>query len=74
MVLMTGSLPADPIIELRKVAIGYHDRPVVVEIDFALRRGEVVALVGPNGAGKSTLVRPRKAPRRTSPRTCSGRS
>lgn len=57
MVLMTQSLRADPLIELRRVAIGYDDRPAVTEIDFVLRRGEVVALVGPNGAGKTTLVR-----------------
>jgi ATP-binding cassette, subfamily B, bacterial MsbA len=31
-------------------------RPVLSEIDFAVARGRVVALVGPSGAGKSTLV------------------
>ena len=46
-----------PLIELRRAAIGYDDRPAVAEVDLMLRRGEIVALVGPNGAGKTTLVR-----------------
>jgi subfamily B ATP-binding cassette protein MsbA len=30
--------------------------PVLLDVDLALRRGSVTALVGPSGAGKSTLV------------------
>jgi zinc transport system ATP-binding protein len=57
MVLMTEPPAVDPLIELRRAAIGYDDRPAVAEVNFAIRRGEVVALVGPNGAGKTTLIR-----------------
>ncbi|MDR3450915.1 MAG: LPS export ABC transporter ATP-binding protein [Alphaproteobacteria bacterium] len=32
----------------------YKRRPVVHDVSFALRRGEVVGLLGPNGAGKTT--------------------
>ncbi|MDT0264815.1 heme ABC transporter ATP-binding protein [Streptomyces sp. DSM 44915] len=32
------------------------ERPVLREVDLAVRAGEVLTLVGPNGAGKSTLL------------------
>ena len=32
------------------------DREVLREVSFAMKRGEVVALVGPSGGGKTTLV------------------
>lgn len=34
----------------------YGDAPVLQQIDFTARRGDVIALVGSSGAGKSTLV------------------
>jgi len=38
------------------VSFSYGDAPVLMGIDLAARKGEVVALVGPSGSGKSTLV------------------
>jgi len=38
------------------VAVTLGGRPVLTDVDLALRPGEVTAVVGPNGAGKSTLL------------------
>ena len=43
-------------VDLTGVTFGYGDRPVIWDIDLALRRGRVTGLVGPNGSGKSTIV------------------
>ena len=40
----------------QKLAVGYDNRPLIENIDFSLKRGEILTLIGPNGAGKSTLA------------------
>jgi subfamily B ATP-binding cassette protein MsbA len=38
------------------VSFAYDDEPVLNDIKFAAKKGDVIALVGASGAGKSTLV------------------
>ncbi len=49
----SGAVP----LALKGVHKRYGDVAVYQGVDFALKRGEKLALVGPNGAGKSTLLR-----------------
>src|SRR5881409_2538272 len=44
-------------IEYRGVSFSYDGQaPVLRDVEFAVRRGQVAAIVGPSGAGKTTLV------------------
>lgn len=43
-------------IEFENVSFSYEEAPILRDISFKARRGEVVAFVGSSGAGKTTLV------------------
>jgi subfamily B ATP-binding cassette protein MsbA len=49
--------PPDDGVRFEKVSFEYEpDRPVLREVSFEIKAGEVLAIVGPSGAGKTTLV------------------
>jgi subfamily B ATP-binding cassette protein MsbA len=43
-------------IEFENVSFSYENSPVLREISFSARKGEIVAFIGSSGAGKTTLV------------------
>jgi energy-coupling factor transporter ATP-binding protein EcfA2/energy-coupling factor transporter transmembrane protein EcfT len=46
-----------PVLSIEHLGFSIGKKKILEDVTFALRPGEVVALVGRNGAGKSTLVR-----------------
>jgi iron complex transport system ATP-binding protein len=44
-------------LEMKQATLGYRHRPVLRDISFAARPGELVGLIGPNGSGKSTILK-----------------
>lgn len=57
---LPAARPAPPLrgfIAFEHVTFGYHpNAPVLRDISFTVKKGEMVALVGPTGSGKSSLL------------------
>lgn len=41
----------------RNLKVGYAKRTVVEDVNFDLKKGEILCLLGPNGSGKSTILK-----------------
>jgi len=46
-----------PVLQVRNVDVSYGNLQVLFDVNFEVRRGEVLALLGTNGAGKSTILK-----------------
>jgi phospholipid/cholesterol/gamma-HCH transport system ATP-binding protein len=47
----------DTIIRVERLSIGYDERPLLQNLNFVVRRGEVFVILGGSGSGKSTLLK-----------------
>jgi len=39
------------------LSVGYHQKPIINDIEIGLGKGEILTLIGPNGAGKTTVLK-----------------
>ncbi|HLT14593.1 MAG TPA: ABC transporter ATP-binding protein [Marinobacter sp.] len=49
--------PADWLLEVNNLSVGYGGESVVKDVSFALSHGDIGCLLGPSGCGKSTILR-----------------
>jgi ABC-type nitrate/sulfonate/bicarbonate transport system ATPase subunit len=53
---MDSSPSVRPILKFEKVGFQYDGRAIMRDVSFAIRPGELVAVLGPSGCGKTTIL------------------
>lgn len=43
-------------LQLKNLFVSVHNKPILKDISFTFKKGEIYAVMGPNGSGKSTLA------------------
>ena len=51
-----SSASVRPILKFEKVGFQYDGRAIMSDVSFAIRPGELVAVLGPSGCGKTTIL------------------
>jgi iron complex transport system ATP-binding protein len=46
-----------PLLDMQGITFGYNRQPLLYDVHFQARSGEMTGLLGPNGSGKTTLLR-----------------
>ena len=44
-------------IKVSSLDVGYGEKLILGDINFELKKGEILCLMGPNGSGKSTIIK-----------------
>lgn len=47
----------EPYIQVKDLTFAYGQQPVLENVSFSIRQGEITVVIGPNGSGKSTLIK-----------------
>jgi iron complex transport system ATP-binding protein len=50
-------MPEEYFFQTERLTVGYDGKPVVEQIEVALKKGQILTLIGPNGSGKSTILK-----------------
>ena len=52
-----GKINYDSVLSLEDLTIGYDDKIIMQNINFSVKRGEIISILGQSGCGKSTLLK-----------------